>query len=84
MSKILGPDGMTASSSTGGLINKKPITDIRVMVFTKMIVHPQTKEMVDIPMQDIQYQREGSDEWFSIPLIHVDKHEFNPEDPDNV
>jgi len=59
---------------------KKPIVNMRVVMFGKMMVHPQTKEMMMIPMQDFQYQREGSDEWFSMPGIEVDKHEPNPED----
>ena len=33
-----------------------------------------------VPMQDFQYQREGSDEWFSMPGIELQKHEPNPED----
>ena len=68
---------------TGGL-SKKAIVDMRVVMFGKMMVHPQTKEMVMVPMQDIQYQREGSDEWFSMPGIEVEKHDFNPEDKTNV
>lgn len=78
---ILGPDGALAGSGlpTGGLVKKKPITDIRMVMFPKMMVHPQTKEMVMVPMQDLQYQREGSSDWFSIPLHEVEKHEFNPE-----
>ena len=59
---------------------KKPIVNMRVVMFGKMMVHPQTKEMMMIPMQDFQYQREGSDEWFSMPGIEVEKHEPNPED----
>ena len=79
---ILGPDGAITSSSlpTGGLTKKKPITDIRMVMFPKMMVHPQTKEMVMVPMQDMQYKREGSDEWFSLPIVEVEKHEFNPEE----
>ena len=79
---ILGPDGALAGSGlpTGGLVKKKPITDIRMVMFPKMMVHPQTKEMVMVPMQDLQYQREGSDQWFSVALHEVEKHEFNPED----
>lgn len=79
---ILGPDGAVAASSlpTGGLSKKKPITDIRMIMFPKMMVHPQTKEMVMVPMQDLQYQREGSTEWFSVAINEVEKHEFNPED----
>lgn len=83
MSGILGPDGGLAFP-TGGLIKKKPIVGIRLMMFPKMMVHPQTKEMVMVPMQDFQYQREGSDEWFSMPMIEVEKHEFNPEDKTGV
>ena len=77
---ILGPDGGVAGFPTGGLVKKKPIADIRMVMFPKMMVHPQTKEMVMVPMQDIQYQREGSTEWFSVALIETEKHEFNPED----
>ena len=73
---ILGSDG----TPTGGLKVKKPIVDMRVVMFGKTMVHPQTKEIVLVPMQDFQYQREGSDEWFSMPGIEVDKHEPNPED----
>jgi len=62
-----------------GLGGKKAITDMRVVMFPKMMVHPQTKEMVMVPMQDFQYQREGSDEWFSMPIMEAEKHEFNPE-----
>ena len=65
--------------STGGLATKKPIVDMRVVMFGKMIVHPQTKEMVMVPMQDFQFQREGSDEWFSMPIFEKEKHELNPE-----
>lgn len=75
---ILGADGK--GIQTGSLVAKKPIVDLRVVMFGKMMVHPQTKEMVMVPMQDFQYQREGSDEWFSMPGIEVDKHEPNPED----
>lgn len=80
---ILGPDGAIAGSSfpTGGLVKKKPIAEFRIVVFPKMMVHPQTKEMVMVPMQDFQYQREGSTEWFSVPMVQAEKHEFNPEDP---
>lgn len=78
---ILGPDGK--GFPTGGLVTKKPIVDLRVVMFGKMMVHPQTKEMVMVPMQDFQYQREGSDEWFSMPGIEVDKHEPNPEEKSN-
>lgn len=79
---ILGPDGALAASGlpTGGLEKKKPIVDFRVVVFGKMVVHPQTKEMVMVPMQDFQYQRQGSDEWFSVPGVEVEKHQPNPED----
>lgn len=75
---ILGADGK--GIQTGSLVVKKPIVDMRVVMFGKMMVHPQTKEMVMIPMQDFQYQREGSDEWFSMPGIELQKHEPNPED----
>jgi hypothetical protein len=66
----------------GDLINKTktPIVDFRIVVFPKMMVHPQTKEMVMVPMQDFQFQRQGSDEWFSTPMEQMEKHEFNPED----
>ena len=79
---ILGPDGALAGSGlpTGGLVKKKPITDIRMVMFPKMMVHPQTKEMVMVPMQDLQYQRQGSDEWFSVAIHETEKHDFNPED----
>lgn len=62
----------------------KPITGVRMVAFNKMVVHPQTKQMVMIPMQDFQYQREGSDEWFSIPIVEMEKHEFNPEDKSSI
>jgi len=65
---------------TGGLSTKQPIDDMRIVMFSKMMLHPQTKEMVMIPMQDIQYKRAGSDEWFSMPIEEVEKHDFNPED----
>jgi len=77
---ILGPDGEVTFSPTNKVI-KKPIVDIRLIMFPKMMVHPETKQMVMVPMQDIQYQREGSDEWFSMPMLQVEKHDFNPEDP---
>jgi hypothetical protein len=75
---------MSILSADGTLVStvKKPIVDIRLVMFQKMMVHPQTKEMVMIPMQDIQLQREGSTEWFSIPGVEVDSHEFNPENKD--
>jgi len=78
---ILGPDGNVTLPASGKVV-KNPIDDIRIMVFTKMIVHPQTKEMVNIPMQDFQYKRVGSEEWFSVPLVQTENHEFNPEDKD--
>lgn len=78
---ILGADGK--GIPTAGLVTKKPIVDLRVVMFGKMMVHPQTKEMVMVPMQDFQYQREGSDEWFSMPGIELQKHEPNPEDKVN-
>jgi len=83
---ILGPDGAVAASTlpTGGLDKKKPIVDFRIVVFPKMMVHPQTKEMVMVPMQDMQYQREGSTEWFSVPMEQAEKHEFNPEDKTKI
>ena len=79
---ILGPDGAAASSGfpTGGLAKKEPIVDFRVVVFPKMVVHPETKQMVMVPMQDMQYRREGSADWFSVPMEQVEKHEFNPEE----
>jgi hypothetical protein len=79
---ILGPDGAIAASSlpTGGVDKKKPIVDFRMVMFPKMMVHPQTKEMVMVPMQDLQYQREGSTEWFSVALHETEKHDYNPED----
>ena len=83
MSGILGPDGGVVLP-TGGLVKKKPITDLRVVMTAKMMVHPQTKEMVMVPMQDFQYQREGSTEWFSMPIVEAEKHEFNPEDKTGV
>lgn len=63
---------------------KKPIVDMRVVMFGRTMVHPQTKEIVLVPMQDFQFQREGSDEWFSMPGIEVEKHEPNPEDKTNI
>lgn len=64
---------------------KKPIVDIRMVMFPKMMVHPETKQMVMVPMQDLQYKREGSTEWFSVPLDEMEKHEFNPEEkPNNI
>jgi hypothetical protein len=74
---ILGADGN--SVSTGGLNKKEPIVDMRIVVFQKMMVHPQTKEMVMVPMQDIQYQRQGSDEWFSMDGVQAENHEPNLE-----
>jgi hypothetical protein len=65
---------------TGALKTKNPIVDIRIVSFPKMMVHPQTKEMVMVPMQDIQYQRQGSAEWFSMVGIEVEKHEPNVEE----
>jgi hypothetical protein len=62
---------------------KKPIVDIRMVMFPKMMVHPETKQMVMVPMQDLQYKREGSTEWFSVPLDEMEKHEFNPEENPN-
>jgi hypothetical protein len=32
-----------------------------------------------VPMQDLQYQRQGSTEWFSVAIHETDKHDFNPE-----
>ena len=57
---------------------------MRIVMFAKMMVHPETKQMVMVPMQDFQYQRKGSDEWFSVPMEQVEKHEFNPEDKTKV
>lgn len=79
MNSILGPDG-GLTFPTGGLGKKKPVTDMRIVMFAKMMVHPETKQMVMVPMQDMQYKREGSDEWFSLPIVEVEKHEFNPEE----
>lgn len=79
MNSILGPDG-GLTFPTGGLGKKKPVTDMRIVMFAKMMVHPETKQMVMVPMQDMQYQREGSNEWFSLPIVEVEKHEFNPEE----
>ena len=79
---ILGADGSKVTSGT--VIVKNPIVDMRVVMFPKMMVHPQTKEMVMVPMQDFQYQRQGSDEWFSMSIVEAEKHEFNPEDKQNV
>ena len=75
---ILGPDGGVTFSNTGKQ-NKDPIVDIRIVIFPKMMVHPQTKEMAMVPMQDIQYQRQGSDEWFSIDGVQLENHEPNLE-----
>lgn len=79
---ILGPDGALAASGlpTGGVDKKKPIVDIRMVMFPKMMVHPETKQMVMVPMQDLQYMREGSNEWFSVGIHETEKHDFNPED----
>jgi hypothetical protein len=74
---IIGADGKAVS--TGGLTTKEPIVDMRIVVFQKMMVHPQTKEMVMVPMQDIQYQRQGSTEWFSMDGVQVENHEPNLE-----
>jgi hypothetical protein len=75
---ILGPDGDLAFP-TSGLVKKHPIEDIRMVMFPKMMVHPQTKEMVMVPMQDLQYKRQGTNEWFSVPVEELEKHDFNPE-----
>jgi len=77
---ILGSDG----TPTGNLKTKNPIVDMRIVMFGKMMVHPQTREMVMVPMQDLQYKREGSEEWFSMPILELEKHEYNPEDKTNV
>jgi hypothetical protein len=77
---ILGPDGMTTSFPTGGVDKKDPITDIRMVMFPKMMVHPETKQMVMVPMQDLQYKREGSTEWFSVGIHETEKHDYNPEE----
>ena len=37
-----------------------------------------------VPMQDLQYMREGSNEWFSVAIHEIEKHEFNPEDKSKV
>ena len=79
---ILGSDGNAIN--TGTPVIKKPIVDMRVVMFPKMMVHPETKQMMMVPMQDFQYKREGSDEWFSMPIAEAEKHEFNPEDKRNV
>jgi hypothetical protein len=85
---IIGLDGdivrsgtynIVGSGTTGGLNEKKPIVDMRIVIFGKMMVHPQTKEMVMVPMQDVQYKRQGSEEWFSMEMVEVEKHDFNPE-----
>jgi hypothetical protein len=83
---ILGPDGAIPYNSftTGGLVKKNPINDIRMVMFPKMVVHPETKQMVMVPMQDLQYKREGSEEWFSVGIHETEKHEFNPEDKTEV
>lgn len=81
---ILGPDGGKVGFPTGGVDGKKPIVDIRMVMFPKMVVHPQTKEMVMVPMQDLQYKREGSDKWFSVAIHETEKHDFNPEDKSEV
>lgn len=73
----------SAGISTGGLNKKEPIVDMRVVMFGKMMLHPQTKEMVMVPMQDFQFQRQGSDEWFSMPIVEAEKHDFNPEEKTN-
>lgn len=78
MSGILGPDGGVVFS-LDGKATKTPIVDMRIVVFQKMMVHPQTKEMVMVPMQDIQYQRQDSDEWFSMDGVQVENHEPNLE-----
>lgn len=78
MSDILGPDGGVVLTAKIDAV-KAPIVDFRIVMFGKMMVHPKTKEMVMVPMQDIQYQRQGSNIWYSVPLVENDKHEFNPE-----
>jgi hypothetical protein len=65
---------------TGGLVTKHPIEEIRMVMFPKMMVHPETKQMVMVPMQDLQYKRQGSAEWFSVRIDEMEKHEFNPEE----
>ena len=75
---LLGPDGNLTFSPSAKQV-KSPIVDLRMVVFGKMMVHPQTKEMVMVPMQDIQYQRQDSDEWFSLNGVQVEKHEPNVE-----
>jgi hypothetical protein len=82
MSGILGPDGvMTTSNLSTGVykLDKQPIVDMRIVMFGKMMVHPQTKEMVMVPMQDVQYKRAGSEAWFSMPIEEVQNHEIKPE-----
>lgn len=77
---ILGPDGGVASFPVSlPVVKKEPIVDMRIVVFQKMMVHPQTKEMVMVPMQDVQYQRQGSNEWFSMDGVQVENHEPNLE-----
>jgi hypothetical protein len=77
---ILGPDGGIANFPASlAVVKKEPIVDIRIVIFPKMMVHPQTKEMAMVPMQDIQYQRQGSDEWFSIDGVQLENHEPNLE-----
>jgi hypothetical protein len=77
---ILGPDGGVANFPTHGKVERiEPICDIRMVMFPKMMVHPETKQMVMVPMQDLQYQRQGSTEWFSVAIHETDKHDFNPE-----
>ena len=78
---ILGPDGGVASFPVSSpVVKKEPIIDIRMVMFPKMMVHPETKQMVMVPMQDLQYRRVGSDEWFSVAIHETEKHEFNPEE----
>lgn len=73
MSELLGLQSTLPKS-------KKPIIDIRMVMFPKMMVHPETKQMVMVPMQDLQYKREGSTEWFSVAIHETEKHEFNTEE----
>jgi len=42
-------------------------------MFAKMVGHTETKQMVMVPINDFQYKREGSDEWFSTPVEKMDE-----------
>lgn len=63
---IIGADGIQITKT-------KPIVDMRIVMFDKMMVHPQTKEMVMIPMQLMQFQREGSEEWITVEAVELEK-----------